>query len=84
MKLEIKTGDLVTVNNFQWSVEPFQPGEIALILDIKKKDSSPIFSYEFNEDKHSGYDMLVMFANDCKTMWVSSSRVKKVDDKTKK
>lgn len=78
MKTIVKAGDLVTVNNFQWSIAPFSPqGEVALVLDVKNNDV--VFSFETDSQDLGGRsDLLVMFANDCKTMWVSSNRVKKI------
>jgi hypothetical protein len=88
---DIKIGDLVTIHKFLWNVtHPSNTNglEVALVIDVKD------YLYAFDESFVEHYfevaqepkshslgksDLLVMFANDCKTMWVSSSKARKIE-----
>lgn len=79
---KLNQGDLVTISNFQWIVPPYNPGELAIVLDIKKRKIRFSTDCAGEEERlpTGDYDLLVMFMNDNKTSWVSSSRVKKANE----
>lgn len=82
---ELKQGDLITISNFQWIVPPYNPGELAIVLDVKKRKVKFAPEVIDHDEKFfaGDYDLFVMFINDNKTSWISSSRVKKANESKK-